>query len=33
MELFRSTFLTLKKNNDQLRAQMKNVNINQTLLE
>ncbi|CAF2126564.1 unnamed protein product [Rotaria magnacalcarata] len=33
MELFRSTFLILKTNNDQLRAQMKSVNINQTLLE
>lgn len=33
MELFRSTYLTLKKNNDQLRTQMKDLDINQTLLE
>ncbi|CAF3431042.1 unnamed protein product [Rotaria sp. Silwood1] len=33
IELFRSTYLILKKNNDQLRTQMKNLNINQELLE
>jgi hypothetical protein len=33
MELFRSTYLILKKNNDQLREQMKNLDINQELLE
>ncbi|CAF0882445.1 unnamed protein product [Adineta steineri] len=33
IELFRSTYLILKKNNDQLREQMKNLNINQELLE
>jgi hypothetical protein len=33
MELFRSTYVILKKSNDQLRTQMKNVNINQEFLE
>ncbi|CAF1588157.1 unnamed protein product [Adineta ricciae] len=33
MELFRSTYLILKKNNDQLREQMKNLDVNQELLE
>ncbi|CAF0772775.1 unnamed protein product [Adineta steineri] len=33
IELFRSSYLILKKNNDQLREQMKNLNINQELLE
>lgn len=33
MELFRSTYLILKKNNDQLREQMKNVDVNQELLQ
>ncbi|CAF0859728.1 unnamed protein product [Rotaria sordida] len=33
IELFRSTYLILKKNNDQLRTQMKNLDINQELLK
>ena len=33
MDLFRSSYLILKKNNEQLRAQLKNIDVNHELLD